>query len=49
MSLSKYTTIILYKSAKHKQDKCRETRRELAQLKREKRLGAKLVKEFRGC
>lgn len=48
MSLSKYLTMTLYKSAKHKQEVSKEKRRELAQFKREKRMARKLVRGM-GC
>ncbi len=40
----KYTTLTLYKSAKHKQDKDPETRRRLAQKLRNERLGLRLAR-----
>lgn len=46
MSLSKYLTMTLYKSAKHKQEVNKEKRRELAQFKREKRLARRLVRNL---
>jgi hypothetical protein len=46
MSLSKYLTMTLYKSAKHKHEKIKQTRRELAQFKRETKLARRLIKEI---
>ncbi len=40
----KYTTLTLYKSAVHKQDKSRETRRRLAQKLQAERLARRLIK-----
>lgn len=48
MSLSKYTTLTLYKSALHKQNTSPQKRRELAQFKRDKRLGLKLARMVQG-